>query len=370
MFSIRAIVCLILISAIPAVCQSARVPTVDEIVERSIAARGGRAALASITSLSWFRKDPQPATSPNMVKMRPQYLLVGCVELDCGWAEGYDGSAWEMQPKAQRVIRARYEAAKALRRTAEFDDSLIDFRNKGHLARLAGLETFLQRPVYRIEMVLSDGLLVTWYIDRETYLPVANRTRVPIHARGEHVEGITRFSDFRPAVNSTFLYPHKLTGVDLKTMQDSDAGGGWKAIVANLTYDARRFSPPAVNPPKLTQTILRLWSTSAIRDPKEWFSPYQRLRETDHSLGSTEDDLIWLAYEMLKENEREKAMLALNTSLEENGESWNLRDSLGDACAQFLDSDAAAENYRRAIALKPDAHETQRKLDTLLKPSR
>ena len=270
-----------------------------------------------------------------------------------------------MQPPRQRVIRARFEAAKALRRTAEFDDSLIDHRNKGHLARLAGLENFLGWPVYRIEMVLNDGLLMTWYIDRETYLPVANRRRIPVHARGEHLDTTTQFSDFRPVAG--FLYPFRLTDVDPQTGKTTDPQtGGWAAVVANIRYDVTKFSPPPVNPPPITRTMLQMWATSGMLDLEEWFAPYKRFRDDPaNATVNTEEDLNWLAYEMLKENEIGKALLLLTTGAEEYPRSADSFDSLGDAFLQALDRKAAMENYEKAITLDPSLEATRRKLEQL-----
>jgi hypothetical protein len=353
--------------ALPAAAASA--PPLDTIVERYVAARGGRRALEAITSLT-FTADMGNGRVRRLIKMRPYYLLVGCTEPDCAIAEGFDGSAWEMYPRKKRVIRARLEAAKSLRRVAEFDEPLIGWREKGHTAGFRGIEDFQGRKAYRIDMVLNDGLPMSCYIDTRTYAMLGNRRPVPVHARGEHVDTINLFEDYRPVAG--LLYPFRIRTLDAATGKLIDGARGWDRIEANVPYDRQLFSPPPVSPEPITALTGYLLSiTGSVSPAEQWFRPYTAFRANPANAPvDSADDLNWLGYELLKQNAFHEAVLVFRTIAAEHPKSAAAQESLGDALYQADRKADALDAFRKASELDPVSNSAGSKLEELEKTGR
>src|SRR5215831_8064770 len=101
---------------------SAQTLPVDQIVERHIAARGGRekiAALRSIVIRGEYREGDHVSPNATLALMRPFYKLVGDPDRKIGdFAEGYDGSAWEYYGDPGIVVRTVGAASAAGRHRA------------------------------------------------------------------------------------------------------------------------------------------------------------------------------------------------------------------------------------------------------------
>ena len=340
--------------------------TRDQIVDRYIAARGGRDAINAITSLS-YSADFGNGHIRKMFKMRPYYFLVGCTEPTCAYAEGFDGSAWEGSAKRNRLIRARLEAAKSLRRVSEFDDPLIGWREKGHKLELRGVEQFNGRKAYRLDITLNDGLSGSDYIDAETFLIIGTRGHVPMHSRGEHFATVNYYEDYRP-VNGV-LYPFRIRTVDAKTGKTVSGEKGWDKIEANLISDQAFFAPPVVHPEPFTSLVEYLLSVSGSITPSEqWFAPYAAFRNNPANAAvDTENDLNWLGYELLKQDSLSDALLVFQTIVKEHPDSSNAYDSLGDALAQGGRTREAIAAFAKVVQLDPKASAAQEKLESLRK---
>jgi tetratricopeptide (TPR) repeat protein len=338
--------------------------SLETIVDRYIAARGGLPALQAITSLT-FTADFGNGHTRRMIKMRPYYFLVGCTEPTCAIAEGFDGSAWEMYPGKQRVIRARLEAAKSLRRASEFDEPLIGWREKGHTAELKRVEEFQGQEAYRIDMVLSDGLVGSYYIDPESFLMVGSHVRVPMHARGEHFETINLYEDYRPVAN--VLYPFRIRTLDARTGKVISGEHGWDKIEANLPYDRAMFTPPPVYPAPITALAEYLLAISGSVSPSEqWFRAYTGFRaDAANSAIDSSDDLNWLGYELLKQNAFDDALLVFRTVVNENPSSAAAYDSLGDGLYLAGRQAEALLAFRKSLDLNPGSESVRSKVKEL-----
>src|SRR3981081_2313824 len=101
-----------------AIALSARVaatPGVNEIVDRYVAARGGYEKIAALHSLvirGEYREGEHVSPDACLALMRPYYKLVGDPDKPiAGFAEGYDGSAWEYYGDPGFVVRTVGEAS-------------------------------------------------------------------------------------------------------------------------------------------------------------------------------------------------------------------------------------------------------------------
>ncbi len=72
-----------------------------------------------------------------------------------------------------------------------------------------------------------------------------------------------------------------------------------------------------------------------------------------------------IGYELLNLNKMKKAIEVFNINVEENTNSWNAFDSLGEAYELFGDKAKAIENYRKSVLLNPDNEHANNKIISL-----
>ena len=150
--------------------------TLDDIVSKHIAARGGREKLAAIQTVKMTRTVASGiGTTLRVVifKKRPNLLRV-----EQGAAQpaapvtprGISATAvWDtVQGKA--VPREAQLAAESQDVDGDFDGLLVDWRKKGHTVALAGRETLPGGDTYKLTVTLKSGLARTIYLDAKTYL--------------------------------------------------------------------------------------------------------------------------------------------------------------------------------------------------------
>ncbi len=198
-------------------------PTVDQVVDRYVAAIGGRDNVKALRNLVYseglyqegeYRSDGDATMSV----ARPSYKLVGTHDDPGGYMEGYDGSAWEWFADPGVVIRTVGAASEAIRHYANAESPLIDFSAKGSTASIKGETVLDDRPVVAIELIRRDGFAEQLYFDKETWLLVASSAAAPIHAFGSDVLSLTRISDYREVAGVRI--PHRFVTVEMPSGQE------------------------------------------------------------------------------------------------------------------------------------------------------
>jgi hypothetical protein len=150
--------------------------TVDEIVTRHIAARGGRDRLAGIQTVKVTRTVASGiGTTLKVVVYKKRPALM---RLEQGPAQpgatltprGINAEAvWDMV-QGKIVPRPPQLAAESREVDGDFDGVLVDWREKGHSVVLAGRETLPAGETYKLTVTPKSGLVRTIYLDARTYL--------------------------------------------------------------------------------------------------------------------------------------------------------------------------------------------------------
>jgi hypothetical protein len=150
--------------------------TVDEIVARHIAARGGKERLAAVQTVKMTRTVASGIGTTLRVivyKKRPALL-----RLEQGAAQpgapttprGMNAEAvWDVV-QGKVVPRAPQLAAEAREVDGDFDGILVDWREKGHTVTPAGKESLPSGEAFKLSVTLKSGLTRTIYLDAKTYL--------------------------------------------------------------------------------------------------------------------------------------------------------------------------------------------------------
>lgn len=175
--------------------------TVDELIAKNIAARGGAAKLHSIQTLTitgTFSLGPE-VTSPITVKAkRPNQIREDFNFDGKPAARAFDGKAgWQDMPNGKGVEDLAAGALDNIREEAEnaIEGPLLDYAAKGNKAEFLGKDTAGGRPCFKLKTTLKSGTTIVHYLDVETYLEVHEEIERDVN--GERVVIVEDISDYR-----------------------------------------------------------------------------------------------------------------------------------------------------------------------------
>jgi hypothetical protein len=194
---------LLLLSATPALAQTA-----DEIIDKYLAASGGRAALAALQSrvsagtltistpigdlggtIEVYSKAPNK--SRTLIKMDLTSVGAGQVVND----QRFDGTAGYVIDTINGNREITGDALEAMR-NGGFPSPFLNYQERGVVATLTGEETIGGKPAHVITMTPKGGPVAKVYIDRETSMLVRTSTTLNVAPLGR-IEQVSEFSDFR-----------------------------------------------------------------------------------------------------------------------------------------------------------------------------
>jgi len=221
----------------------AALPTVDDIVARHVAARGGREALAAIRSLRMTGR----ATEAGRVAVvrreiaRPGHIRTEFVFQGTTGVYVWDGSAgWRVSPLDGSLDAEPLspEAAAICAEQADIDGPLVDWKAKGHQVALGGREDLASGAAWRLDVTLKSGVVRKVWVDAATGLVV--RTESTRKLRGHELAFETVYGDYRETGGVRFARTIE-TGVRgrprrLRIAVDS--------VEANPVLDDSRFTLP------------------------------------------------------------------------------------------------------------------------------
>lgn len=194
---------LLLLWAALAAPLASRAQTVEDVVARYVAARGGIEAWRSIASLafsgsfeSFSREEPftlswkRPGFYRFDTTMQGRPLILAVDGESPWWVHGLYGIETAARPEAPDDG--------LLRREAQIEPPLMDFAGKGHKVELLGRGEVDGSATIDLKLTLATGEVETWHLDAETYLEVAiDSTTYDYTQTGEPISQRTYLSDFR-----------------------------------------------------------------------------------------------------------------------------------------------------------------------------
>ena len=186
--------------------------SVDTIVARHVAARGGLERIRSIKTLRekghLFAGAGRQAVITRQLKRpsmtRIEFTLQGVTSVYV--SDGARG--WKMSPFDGDVEPAPLseEAVMEAAEQADIEGPLLDWKAKGHQVELVGRETVDGRETWKLKLTLKSGTVRHEYLDVESLLRV--RTETTRTVRGVPVQIQTTFGDYR--MTGGVLFPHPI----------------------------------------------------------------------------------------------------------------------------------------------------------------
>jgi outer membrane lipoprotein-sorting protein len=189
--------------------QSAWAQTADEVIEKSVAALGGRAAHEKLKSRS--TTGTITLTTPagdikgsidilNAVPNKQRTLIkadlsaLGAGELI--FDQRFDGSSGYMLDSLQGNREITGNQLDNMRNST-FPHPFLGYKALGTAARLAGKEKVGDRDAHVVIFEPTSGSAVRQYIDAESYLPIRMIMTVEVPQLGQDLEQTTDFFDYK-----------------------------------------------------------------------------------------------------------------------------------------------------------------------------
>jgi len=234
----RRILAAVMLTALLAPLAAAQ--TVDEIIAKNVAARGGMQKIKSVSTMRFTGKMTmgQGMEAPfTMTMKRPNRSRVEFTIQGMTGVQAFDGKhAWAVLPFAGRKDPEAMseEDSKQMGDQADFDGILVDYAAKGNKVELIGKDKFEGTDAYKLKVTQSSGNTRTIWIDAETFLELGADGKRTM--RGTEVEFKSTMSDYKEV--GGLLVAH--------TMQ-SQFQGAHGAMVQTMAVDKIEFNLPAAD---------------------------------------------------------------------------------------------------------------------------
>jgi len=188
--------------------------TVDEIVAKHLAARGGREALAAVKTL---RLSGHATAGPGREaivrreiarpgKIRTEFVFQGTTGI-----YAFDGKqGWRVSPLDGSLDAEPLpdDEAAASAEQADIEGPLVDWKAKGHKIERVGTASLPGGPAHELRVTLKSGAVRRVFVDETTGFIV--RMESTRRVRGHDVALETDFGDYRKTDGVAF--PHSIEG--------------------------------------------------------------------------------------------------------------------------------------------------------------
>jgi outer membrane lipoprotein-sorting protein len=228
----------------------ARPQTADELVTKSLAARGGVDKLKAVRSLRFTgtvsfgpgADGPFVLELKRPLKMHMEFTIQGQTLVRV-----YDGQGrgWVIYPFGENkdVQDMTAEDLRNISDESDFDGPLVDYKAKGNQVELAGKEEVEGKPAYRLKLTRKNGDVRSYFIDAETFLPVK-------------WEDIRKVDDKEYVVENYLRDYRDVNGIKFPYDMEADSPGSDHTQKISLTKveidpkldDTRFLKPPSPKP--------------------------------------------------------------------------------------------------------------------------
>jgi len=244
--------------ALPALAQPApTAPTLDDLIAKHLAARGGKEKIAAVqTARATGKMTMGPMEVPFVLEWKaPNHMRQEFTVQGKSGVRAYDGSTgWSYMPimgKADPERMAEEETADMAQEADLMEGPLFNYQQKGHQVRLVGKKELEGTDAYELEITLKNGDVVHEYLDAESFLTIQEESK---HKQGDQeVEVVTSIGNYQ-SVDGLML-PFSMSS----QLKGAPAGAGGQTITVDKyelggAVDDARFAFPAAAPKPAAET--------------------------------------------------------------------------------------------------------------------
>src|ERR1051325_7625563 len=173
---------LIVVAILTAATHAGHAATLDDILAKNLAARGGDAKLREVKTLRLtgrltlsFGGDFSVEAGWGQIQKRPglvrsEITLQGLTQISA-----YDGrEGWSVSPFQGRIDaeKASDDAARELAQQGELDGPLVGWRDKGYRVEYLGTEDTDGTPALKLRVSRKDGDIQYVFLDPDSFLEI------------------------------------------------------------------------------------------------------------------------------------------------------------------------------------------------------
>lgn len=231
----------------PILTLSAQAPqTADDLIARYLKTVGGMDTIQAVSSLRRVGKYNgsggfeatyvQENKRPNFV--REEFTFQGMTAVNA-----WDGkTGWKIDPfGGKRDAEALSEdEMRGILLDADFDEPLVNYREKGNKVEMAGMDQVEGTDVYKLKVTLKNGDIRTYYLDTDYYVPIKVVDKRTIRGTDQEIE--TTLGDYKKVAG--WFMPFSIE-VGRKGQQNRDKFT-WERIEPNVALDDSRFHKPEI----------------------------------------------------------------------------------------------------------------------------
>ena len=156
---------------------AASAQTADEVIKKSVEARGGLQKIKAIKSVKATGKlsvaGPGIELPITMQQKRPNAFRMDATFQGQSLTQAYDGATgWQINPfeNINEPDKLAGDELKEAQEQADIDGPLVDYKEKGHTVELMGKEDLEGTPAYKLKLTLKTGDVRYVYLDAANYL--------------------------------------------------------------------------------------------------------------------------------------------------------------------------------------------------------
>jgi outer membrane lipoprotein-sorting protein len=236
----------LLAGALAAPSPATELPGVDELLARSLEARGGREAWKAVQAFQIRGQlDLQPGVQApfTLTVARPGRMRLEFRLAEMTAVQAYDGEdAWMVLPftGSDAVNDMPEDLKRQAADQADLEGPLVDPGSKGHVVTLVGRASFEGRDCYELDVQLASGERQRMFLDAETFLQAGVTGDRTANGVSQHYESV--ISDYRDVEGLTLAHH-----VENRTANGTQTIS-IESISVNPAVDQSLFARPAAEP--------------------------------------------------------------------------------------------------------------------------
>ena len=220
--------------------------TLEDILAKNLAARGGADKLRAIQSIRIHGKAHMGEMEVPMVIMqkRPRNLRMELTIQNQTIVQAFDGkTAWWIMPLMNIMEPQEMPEAEAKRFKDQVDSDLdspfLDYQKKGYKVELLGEDNLEGTPVYKVKLTRPNGRQLTYYLDKDSGIELKIETIQ--EQQGQTLTVETVLGDYQEVDGIVFPFSIQVSAGESMGMQMTV-----DRIEVNpeLSDDLFRFKPP------------------------------------------------------------------------------------------------------------------------------
>ncbi len=224
---------------------------IDEIVDTYLENIGGAENWQKITSMKVVGKSSMQGMEFPFTRIgaKPNKFRMDINVMDKNIVQAYDGEvAWSINPfqGGDKPQKADEEMTKEMAKE-EFEDSFINYKDKGHTVTLEGKEEIDGTETFKVKMVKKDESIVFYYFDTENFVPIMYKSFMETGpAKGQAME--TYVSDYQEVdgLYMPFSMEQKVGGQTFMQMT-------METVEFNVDIDEKEYAFPALEEAPATE---------------------------------------------------------------------------------------------------------------------